>query len=146
MLVETEMEVEHETLDTADVVAAITNYSLAYNLGDQPFNFKDVENFYSKSDLLTITIPASPKVFRSWDEYSNAWASLLENFSSFFFTPNGDLSVARLGRVAWATQTGRSHGTRTDRSIFKRELRQTLVLIEEGDVWCIVQEHVSLSP
>jgi ketosteroid isomerase-like protein len=50
-----------------------------------------------------------------------------------------------VGLVAWASQTGYSHGTRLDGSDFKRALRQTLVLVDEGDKWRIVQEHVSLA-
>ncbi|AEG50906.1 hypothetical protein Sphch_3307 [Sphingobium chlorophenolicum L-1] len=132
--------------DTTEVVAAIESYIEAYNLGESPFDMAGVQSFYRKDGPLMIAIPAAPdRLFLSWEEYSTAWAGMLSHFSSFYFTANGDLAVCRIGRVAWASQTGRSHGKRADGEAFNRSLRQTLVMVQDEDgAWRIAQEHVSL--
>jgi len=132
--------------DTADVTATIEGYLAAYNMGEGPFDMKRVERFYCKNRPLMIAIPAAPdRLFLSWEDYSAAWSGMLANFSAFFFTAGGDLVVDRLDRVAWASQTGRSHGRRADGATFERSLRQTLVLIlDDNGAWRIAQEHVSL--
>jgi len=131
--------------DTSGVAATIAAYCAAYNLGERPFDMKGVERFYRHDGPLMIAIPAAPdRLFLSWNEYRTAWAGTLENFQSFGFSTGGDLVVSRIGRVAWASQTGHSHGKRLDGTEFRRALRQTLVLALDGEEWRIVQEHVSL--
>lgn len=131
---------------TDEVASVIKAYGSAYSLGRRPFQITSVERFYSKSGPLVIAIPGAPdRLFLSWEEYSSAWLGFLRHFASFFFSTHGDLRVSRIGRVAWASQTGRSYGEKMDGSEFSRPLRQTLVLVLEDDTWRIVQEHVSLA-